>query len=130
MEYINLNLLPITLAAAIGLLIGLLHFLISRPGDKPGIDFLLLSAIAEFWLACILAGALIIAPQLAQPWVMAVTTPVLLWIGLLVPALMVNLRFRGMPGHLAAADSLHWLFVLLSQALVMHSIGLVPPPGL
>ena len=63
-------------------------------------------------------------------WVMAVTTPVLLWIGLLVPALMVNLRFRGMPGHLAAADSLHWLFVLLSQALVMHAIGLVPPPGL
>ena len=130
MEYINLNLAPITLAAAVGLLVGLVHFLVSRPGDRPGLDFLLLSAIAEFWIACILAGALIIAPPLALPWVMTIATPVLIWLGFLVPALMVNLRFRGMPGHLAAADALHWLFVLLAQALVMQAIGLTRPPGM
>ncbi|WP_374389021.1 hypothetical protein [Sandaracinobacter sp.] len=130
MEYINLNLAPITLAAAVGLLVGLVHFLVSRPGDRPGLDFLLLSAIAEFWIACILAGALIIAPPLALPWVMTIATPVLIWLGFLVPALMVNLRFRGMPGHMAAADALHWLFVLLAQALVMQAIGLTRPPGM
>jgi hypothetical protein len=130
LEYINLNLAPITLAAAVGLLVGLVHFLVSRPGDRPGLDFLLLSAIAEFWIACILAGALIIAPPLALPWVMTIATPVLIWLGFLVPALMVNLRFRGMPGHMAAADALHWLFVLLAQALVMQAIGLTRPPGM
>ena len=130
MEYINLNLAPITLAAAVGLLVGLVHFLVSRPGDRPGLDFLLLSAIAEFWIACILAGALIIAPPLALPWVMTIATPGLIWLGFLVPALMVNLRFRGMPGHMAAADALHWLFVLLAQALVMQAIGLTRPPGM
>ena len=130
MEYINLNLAPITLAAAVGLLVGLVHFLVSRPGDRPGLDFLLLSAIAEFWIACILAGALIIAPPLALPWVMTIATPVLIWLGFLVPALMVNLRFRGMPGHMAAADALHWLFVLLAQALVMQANGLTRPPGM
>ena len=129
MEYINLNMAPITLAAAVGLLVGLIHFLVSRPGDRPGVDFLFLSAIAEFWIACILAGALIIAPPLAMPWVMAVATPVLIWLGFMVPALMVNLRFRGMPGHMAAADALHWLLVLLAQSLVMSTIGLTRPPG-
>lgn len=130
MAYINLNLAPILFAAAIGLLISLVHFLISRPGDRPGLDFLLLSAIAQLWIACILAGALILAPPLAEPWVMAVATPILIWIGFLVPTLLVNLRFRGMPGHMAAADALHWLFVLLAQAGVMQLIGLTRPPGL
>ena len=130
MEYINLNLVPITLAAAVGLLIGLVHFLVSRPGDRPGADFLIVSAIAEFWIACILAGALIVAPPLAEPWVMALSTPVLIWLGFIVPTLMVNLRFRGMPGHMAAADALHWLFVLMAQAVMMQSIGLATPAGL
>jgi hypothetical protein len=115
-EYINLNLAPIGLAAVVGLIIGLFHFLLSRPGDRPGLDFVLLTGIAEFWLAAILAGALI-------------ATAVIIWIGFIVPALMVTLRFRGMPGPMAAADCVHWLVVMVAQAAVMHGIGLVKPPG-
>jgi hypothetical protein len=128
-EYINLNLAPIGLAAVVGLIIGLFHFLLSRPGDRPGLDFVLLTGIAEFWLAAILAGALILGPPMAQPWVIAIATAVIIWIGFIVPALMVTLRFRGMPGPMAAADCVHWLVVMVAQAAVMHGIGLVKPPG-
>lgn len=116
------------MAALVGLLIGLGHFLLSRPGERPGLDFVLLAAIAEFWLAAILAGALIMGPKDGHPWVVALGTAIILWIGFIVPVLMVTLRFRGMPGHMAAADSLHWLAVLLIQTVVMQSLGLVAPP--
>jgi hypothetical protein len=129
LEYINLNLTPIALAAVVGLIIGLLHFLLSRPGDRPGLDFVLLTGIAEFWLAAILAGALILGPQLATPWVIAIATAVIIWVGFIVPVLMVTLRFRGHSGALAAADSVHWLLVMVAQAVVMHGVGLVKPPG-
>lgn len=129
MEYINLNLTPIAVATIVGLLVGLAHFLIARPGERPGLDFVLLCAIAEFWIAVILAGALLTAPPMAQPVVMAFGTAILLWIGFVVPMLMVNLRFRGMAGPLAAADSLHWLLVLLAQTSVMYFLGLELPPG-
>jgi len=129
LEYINLNLIPIGLATVIGLIIGLLHFLLSRPGDRPGLDFVMLTGIAEFWLASILAGALILGPQMANPWVIAIGTAVTIWIGFIVPALMVTLRFRGLSGGMAAADSIHWLLVMVAQAAVMHGLGLVKPPG-
>jgi hypothetical protein len=128
-EYINLNLVPITVATVIGLLIGLAHFLLARPGDRPGFDFVILTAIAEFWLAAILAGALILGPKLADPWVISLSTAVIIWIGFVVPVLMVNLRFRGFSGPLAAADSLHWLLVMVAQAAVMQALGLVAPQG-
>jgi hypothetical protein len=128
-EYINLNLVPITVATVIGLLIGLAHFLVARPGDRPGLDFVILSAIAEFWLAAILAGALILGPPLANPWVISIATAVIIWIGFIVPVLMVTQRFRGLPGPMAAADSLHWLAVMLAQAAVMQALGLVAPNG-
>jgi hypothetical protein len=129
LEYISLNLTPILAATVVGLLVGLAHFLFSRPGDRPGFDFVLLTAIAEFWLAAILAGALILAPPLGDPWVIAIATAVIIWIGFMAPSLLVTLRFRGLPGHMAAADSLHWLAVMLLQTAVMHAIGLIRPPG-
>ena len=129
MEYINLNLTPIAVATVVGLIIGLFHFLLARPGDRPGMDFVVLTGIAEFWLACILAGALILAPQMANPWVIALATAVVIWIGFVVPVLMVNLRFRDLPGVMAAADSIHWLLVMVAMAGVMHAIGLAKPPG-
>lgn len=130
MEYINLNLMPILVATLVGLLIGLGHFLVSKPNERPALDFLVLTAIAEFWLAAILAGALILGPPpSATPWVMALVTAVIIWIGFVVPVLMVTLRFRNHAGPMAAADSLHWLFVMVAQAAVMHGIGLTAPPG-
>jgi hypothetical protein len=130
LEYINLNLIPIMVATLVGLLIGLAHFLISKPGERPAFDFMVLTAIAEFWLAAILAGALILGPQnSAAPWMMTLVTAVIIWIGFVVPVLLVTLRFRNQPGPMAAADALHWLAVMAAQALTMQAIGLTLPPG-
>ena len=100
----------------------------SKPGERPRLDFLLLAAIAQFWLAAVLAGALLIGPPSSQPWASLLATVVMIWVGLIVPPLMVTLRFRGLPGPMAAADSLHWLLVLLVQASVLQSLGLTRPP--
>ncbi|MBS3961076.1 MAG: hypothetical protein KGZ61_04475 [Sandarakinorhabdus sp.] len=121
--------MPILLATLVGLIIGLGYFLVATPDDRPTLDFVLLTAIAEFWLAAILAGALILAPQQGYPWVMAIGTAVIIWIGLIVPVLLVTQRFRNLPGPMAAADCLHWLVVLVAQAAVMQSLGLVAPPA-
>lgn len=130
MEYINLNLIPIAMATLVGLLIGLGHFLLSKPAERPAIDFVVLTAIAEFWLAAILAGALILGPRdSAAPWMMTVVTAVIIWIGFVVPVLLVTLRFRNLPGPMAAADSLHWLGVMVAQALVLQAVGLTAPPA-
>lgn len=128
LEYINHNLAPILVATVFGLLVGLGHFLLSKPGERPRLDFLILATIAQFWLAAVLAGALLMAPPSGRPWVSMLVTVFIIWVGLIVPPLMVTLRFRGHPGPMAAADSLHWLLVLLVQASIMLSLGLSQPP--
>jgi hypothetical protein len=91
-------------------------------------DFLILTGIAQFWLATVLAGILLLAPPTGRPWVSMLIIVFIIWVGLMVPPLMVTLRFRGHPGPMAAADSLHWLLVLLVQASIMLSLGLTAPP--
>lgn len=129
MEYVGLNLTTILIATLLGLIVGLFHFFLSRPGERPAFDFAALTAIAEFWLATLLAGALIVGPrETGDPFMDAAVTVVVIWIGFIVPVLLVTQRFRGLPGPMAAADSLHWLVVLLVQAMAMTSIGLERPP--
>jgi hypothetical protein len=127
MDYILLNIGAILAATAAGLGVGLVHLLLVRPRPRPGAWLAPLALVAEFWLAAILAGALILAPPLAAPWVIAVVTAIVIWIGFVAPALLVTLRFRGLPGQEAAADSLHWLLVMLVQAVVLQAIGLSAP---
>lgn len=129
MGYIDLNLYPILIATMAGLMIGLGYYLTAEPARRPPLDFLILTAIAEFWMACILAGALILAPKQTDAWVMAIGSAVIIWIGFIVPVLLITLRFREHPGPMAAADSLHWLVVLLAQASVMQYLGLIAPPA-
>ncbi len=91
---------------------------------------MILAGIAQFWLATVLAGILLLAPPTGRPWISMLMIVFIIWVGLMVPALMVTLRFRGHPGPMAAADSLHWLLVLLVQASIMTSLGLTAaPPG-
>ncbi len=109
---------------------GLGHFLLSKPGERPRLDFLILAAIAQFWLASVLAGALLMAPRTGQPWPAMLMLVFIIWVGIVVPPLMVTLRFRGHSGPMAAADSVHWLLVLLVQGSIMMSLGLkMPPPA-
>ena len=123
MIYIALNVIPILLATLAGLLGGLL---LHR--DRHGAGFWLTAFIAQAWFAAILAGALILAPPKAAAWVMAIGSAVVIWIGFVVPATIVTLRYRRIAWGEVARDCSYWLVVMVVQALVLKSWGLVPPP--
>lgn len=121
--YIALNAVPILLATLAGLLAGwLLH------RDRHGAGFWLSAFIAQAWFAAILAGALILAPPRAAAWVMAIGSAVVIWIGFVVPATIVTLRYRHVRWGEVLRDGSYWLVVMIVQALVLKSWGLVPPP--
>jgi hypothetical protein len=137
MEYILLNALPIVAATAIGLMAGLgIRAAAERIGPSAaapgrGLTPVGLAAIAlsQAWLAAILAGALILAPSEAGVWTMAIGSAVVIWIGFVVPATVVNSVHRALPPRAAAVDAGAWLGVMVVQAVVLQAIGLVPPNG-
>ena len=122
MIYIANNAVPILLATLAGLLIGAATYPALR-----SVRGSLTAFIAEFWFASILAGALILAPAKADPWVMAVGTAVVIWAGFVLPALVVTLRGRGVGAGGVARDAGHWLVVMVAEAVVLHLIGLSAP---
>lgn len=128
MIYILLNLWPIAAATLLGLAIGLI-WLRASGISLPGRAGLAGAALAEFWLAAILAGALILAPPEADAWVMAVGSAVVIWIGFVVPVLCVTFMTHGIGPRQTMSAVLHWLVVMVAQSVVMQGIGLVPPPA-
>ena len=131
MIYIILNALAILAATIAGLAFGAVcHVTVGGSAERPAPLRLLLAAfIAEFWLAAILAGALILAPPQAGAWTMALGSAVVIWIGFVVPTLIVTHGYRRLPPRTALLDCLHWLGVMLVQAAVLTTIGLAPPPA-
>lgn len=137
MEYILLNALPIAVATAAGLVTGLAFRVGARRfgGPRTGPDRalspagLLAVALAQAWLASILAGALILAPSEAGAWTMAIGSALVIWIGFVVPATVVNHVHSNLPAATAAIDSGYWLVVMGVQAVVLKSMGLIPPGG-
>lgn len=127
MIYIVLNIAAIIAATLAGLAISAVYWRAIGTG-WPGTASLIGSIIAEFWLCAILAGALILAPPKASPWTMAIGSAVVIWIGFIVPALVVAQSSRRLGVRAIAADCLHWVAVMVVQALVLKSWGLVPPP--
>ncbi len=128
MIYILINTVPIAAAALLGLAIGLVWLRASNILLQ-GWKTLAGAALAEFWLAAILAGALILAPPEAGEWVMAVGSAVVIWIGFVVPVLWVTFMAYRLGTRQTISAALHWLVVMLAQAVLMQGIGLVPPPG-
>ena len=136
MNYIIVNALAIVAATAAGLGIGglyavLIGLLRRQPGPGtggPSIGLVGLAVVAEGWLCSILAGALILAPpQAAGPWTMALASAVVIWIGFVVPTLLVTNGFDRLPARTGLANAAHWLAVMLTQAAVLQAIGLVRP---
>ncbi len=129
MIYILLNLGAILSATVLGLAIGWGYngVLGSRRALSPGL--IVVAALGEFWLAAILAGALILAPDKASPWVMATGSAIVIWAGFVLPLLAITQGYRGASVKVMIGDTLHWLVVMLAQAVLMKAIGLVPPPG-
>ncbi len=128
MIYILLNLLPIAAATIAGLAIGIV-WLRASGILLPGWQTLVVAALAEFWLAAILAGALILAPPEAGEWTMALGSAFVIWIGFVLPAIWVTFTVYGMEKKSALSASAHWLAVMVTQAGVMQGWGLVAPPG-
>ena len=131
MDYILTNLISILVATGVGLAVSILyHELTRRPGFHGRVGptgLLMIAAIAEFWLASILAGALILAPQQADPWVMALGSAVVIWIGFVLPTLIVTEAFRGVPLSRTTMDCSIWLVVMIIQAAALHAMGLIKP---
>ena len=102
MIYILQNFFPIFLATLAGLAIGLVWLRVSSI-LLPGWPTLVLAGVAEFWLAAILAGALILAPPEAGEWTMALGSAFVIWIGF-----VLNLKphsIKVYPVHLAKDSS-------------------------
>ena len=122
MIYIVINAIPIALATLLGLLIA--QFV-----DRPkGIAGWLVALLATAWLCAILAGALILAPPRAPPWVMAIATAWVIWAGFVVPALATSLLMAGQRWGRIGRACLWWLVVMQGQVVVMKLVGLTPPP--
>ena len=131
MIYIVINFMPIFLATLAGIAVSAAFYRTRLVGGSPSAGLLGLSVtafLAEFWLCSILAGALILAPPKAGAWMMALGSAYIIWVGFLVPALILTLRLRGQPWRAVAFDCGHWLVVMLVQAIVLKSIGLIAPP--
>ncbi|RFC66331.1 DUF1761 family protein [Fulvimarina endophytica] len=128
MIYILLNIVPILAATFASLAIGFVMTKVAN-GARHSVGFYIAAFVAEFWLCSILAGALILAPPQAGEWVMALGSAVVIWIGFVVPALVVSLGHRGESAGRIARDCGHWLVAMFLMALVLKTIGLVPPPG-
>ena len=123
MIYIVQNAVPILLATLAGLMVGALFY----PAGRTRLDWWATAVIAEFWFVAILAGALILAPGKANAWVMAIGTAVVIWIGFVVPALVVTLRARGVTAAGIGRDATYWLVAMIVEAVVLHTVGLTAP---
>ncbi|MFL0357285.1 hypothetical protein ACI5KX_12500 [Erythrobacter sp. GH1-10] len=126
MIYILQNIVPIATAMLAGLAIGIVWLRVSAI-LLPGLQALALAAIAEFWLASILAGALILAPPEAGEWTMALGSAFVIWIGFVLPVLAVTFMVYEMKTRAVLSAALHWLVVMLVQATIMQAIGLTGP---
>ncbi|MCS6987166.1 MAG: DUF1761 domain-containing protein [Sphingomonadaceae bacterium] len=128
MIYILLNLPQILAATGAGLAAGVLFLRFVARRRVKSLRWWATAALAEAWLAAILAGALILAPAEAPRTVMALLTPVVIWAGFVLPAILVAHTTRGLALRTAGVDALHVLVVAVIQAVVLHTWGLEPPP--
>ena len=132
MSYILVNALPILIATVASLLFGLAWSRTlggQEPERRLSAGFAFGAFLAEFWLASILAGALILAPRQAGAWTMAIGSAVVIWIGFVLPSLLVTLRYRRLGARAILSDCGHWLGAMVVQAAVLQAVGLSAPPA-
>ncbi|WP_026046628.1 hypothetical protein [Sphingomonas sp. PAMC 26621] len=131
MIYILINLVPILVATGIGLLLGAAYRATVDRGVSPPVTIatLLIATLGLFWFASILAGALILAPPKAAPWIMAVGSAVVIWAGFVLPVVAITQSYRGARLGQITRDGLFWLVTMVFQAVAMKLVGLAPPPA-
>jgi hypothetical protein len=126
--YILLNVVPIALAMIAGLAIGLVWLRLSSM-LLPGWRTLAVAGLAQFWLASILAGALILAPDEAGAWIMALGSAFVIWVGFVMPTLMVTFVVYEVRTRSAWSAAIYWLVAMVTMAVIMQAWGLSAPPG-
>ena len=126
MIYILDNIAAILGATLTGLMIGAIAWRLARrePVTAP---IILVAALAEFWMGCILAGALILAPPEAPVWVMALGTPFIIWIGFVVPVIAIWTAAGPGPMRAGLGWAAHWLIAMMAMAAILQAIGLTAP---
>lgn len=139
MQYIAANVVPILAATIAGWLFGALWYGlfgrprrraaglqesdVKRPSGSMRKSPYVFAFIFEFWMASILAGALILAPVEAGLWQVALGTAFIIWAGFVLPTQLINHRYARRPWRLTVMDGTHWLGVMLLQAAVLTLIG-------
>ena len=142
MIYIVQNIVPILAATVVAFAFGGLYYrvlrrpylaaagpLASKAETRPGVLHYVAIFVAEFWMAAILAGAVILAPtdEGAGPWTMALGSAFIIWVGFVLPAFFVSYRVLGAKGSLILIDVLHWLIAMLLIAATVQAIGVSAP---
>lgn len=138
MGYIVANFLPILAATVAAFLFGAVWYrLLAKPWTRaarldgtelrPSPALFLIVLLCEFWIAAILAGALILAPVEAGGWTVALGSAAIIWIGFVLPVIAVNHRYQQLPWTLTAIDAGHWLGAMLLMATVLRAIGVEGP---
>ena len=142
MHYIVDNIVPILAATIAAFVFGGLYYRVLRAPylaalgsnavraeRRPGALHYLGIFVAEFWMAAILAGAVILAPtdQGAGPWTMALGSAFIIWVGFVLPVLLVSYRIAGQRNQLIAIDAAHWLIAMLIMAATVRAIGVTAP---
>lgn len=128
MIYIWLNALPILFAALASLALGALW--LKAAGNRlPSASAIALIGAGLFWSASILAGALILAPERAGEWVMAIGSAIVIAIGFVMPAVAITLSVGRAGKSTIVSACLYWPVAMILQAIVMKAWGLTPPPG-
>ena len=122
MIYIVHNAVPILLAGLAGTAL-----LLARWRSLLAPASLVATVAATSWLAAILAGALILAPVEAGRWTVALGSAAIIWVGFVLPSIMVTLRARGAGWGAALADAGLWLVVMLVQAALLRLVGVSGP---
>ena len=128
MIYIVLNAPAILAATAAAMAFGAVFYRVVGGAAPLAIGTIVTAFVAQFWLAAILAGALILAPPKGGVWTMTLGSAFVIWIGFVAPVLLATYRLRGMRWAMALADAAYWLGAMLIMAIVLRLIGLVPPP--
>lgn len=128
MIYILENALAILAATLAGLAFGALYLRLSGL-TRRNAGFVLTTFLAQAWFCAILAGALILAPAKAGDWTMAIGSAVVIWAGFVAPVTIVSLSARRFGPSAIGLECAYWLGVMLIQAFVLKSIGLVAPPA-
>ena len=137
MEIAGINLLAVLLAAVAGFGWGAFYYTVlgKRWMDAVGtteeeikatrsaVPFIV-SFVSLLVMACVLAACLDRQSSLDMDMTLgsAALTALVLWLGFIVTCTAVNHSFQGSKRALTVIDSIHWLGVMVFQALIIHAM--------